>query len=81
METETQSVTRQQVIALARKMPDEKLAIWYEYGLFVQSQPLFILTQKSVNEVDADLGTEIAVWERASDEDWLKMEQLLAEEN
>ena len=81
MKTETQSLTRQQVIALAKKMPIEKLAIWYEYGLFVQSHPLITPTLETANEVYADLDEEITAWNSASDEDWLKMEQRLVEEN
>ncbi len=74
MKTKTQSVTRQQVISLAKKMPVDKLAIWYEYGLFVQSHPLFAPTQETTNEVYSGLDEEMTAWERASDEDWLKME-------
>jgi hypothetical protein len=31
-------VEREKVIELAKKMPPEKLASWYEYGLFIQSR-------------------------------------------
>ncbi len=79
MKSKTQSITRQEVIALAEKMPVEKLAIWYEYGLFVQSHPLFMPAQEAIQEVYADLDEEMAAWDKASDEDWLKMERLLAE--
>lgn len=72
-----QTVTREQVVALAKAMPGEKLATWYEYGLFIQSHP--VLRPASDVEADADLAEEIAAWEAASDEDWLKIEQMIPE--
>jgi hypothetical protein len=59
------TVEREKVIELAKTMPLEKLASWYEYGLFIQS----------CAELDDDLRQEFAHWEAASDEDWLKMEE------
>jgi hypothetical protein len=59
------TVEREKVIELAKKMPPEKLASWYEYGLFIQSR----------FELDDDLRREFAQWEAASDEDWIMMEE------
>lgn len=69
----TQTITREKVIKLVNEMPLDKLAIWYEYGLFVQSRPLVVI------EGDEDLAAELAAWEAASDEDWQKLEAQLAE--
>jgi len=74
-----QPVTREQVLALAKEMPREKLATWYEYGLFIQSRPVLRPANEIELEADADLAEEVAAWEAASDEDWLKIEQMISE--
>ncbi|RIK41649.1 MAG: hypothetical protein DCC55_11240 [Chloroflexi bacterium] len=79
MATNTQIITREQVIALAMNMPLEKLASWYEYGLFVLSRPTFVPATKDEITNDAELQAELAAWEAASDEDWLKLEQQMTE--
>jgi hypothetical protein len=43
-------VEREKVIELAKTMPLEKLASWYEYGLFIQARA----------EADDDLRQEFA---------------------
>jgi len=73
----TQTITREQVIALAMKMPREKLISWYEYGLFIQNHPVY--TPAVEPGMDADLRAELAAWEAASDEDWLAFEERLQE--
>lgn len=73
-----QSITREQVIELVQTMPMEKLAVWYEYGLFVQSRPL-ISSPYTQNENDDSLEEEFKEWEAASDEDWLGFEEKLTE--
>ena len=75
----TQPITREEVIKLAKTMPVEKLVRWYEYGLFVLSHPLTIPASEQPDQ-ELRLAEEIAIWETASDEDWLKMEHLIAEE-
>jgi hypothetical protein len=75
----TQTITREQVMALAKTMPLEKLATWYEYGLFIQSRPILMPTTESVDEEERELAEEFAAWEAASDEDWSKAEQMIAE--
>lgn len=75
----TQTITREQVVALAMSMPSEKLASWYEYGLFIQSYPSFMPALQVVDEAEADLQAELAAWEAASDEDWLAFEQQMQE--
>ena len=75
----SQTVTREQVMALAKAMPREKLATWYEYGLIIQSRPVLRPAGGTDAEADADLAEEIAAWEAASDEDWLKIEQVISE--
>jgi hypothetical protein len=72
-------VTREQVMSLVRAMPPEKLARWYEYGLFLQSHPLFMPELASFEENNAELQSELAAWEAASDEDWAAFEQRLIE--
>ena len=74
-----ETVTRQQVIELAQAMPVEKLARWYEYGLFIASRPLVVPVEEKVEHEEAQLLDEIAAWETASDEDWLKFENTLSE--
>ncbi len=72
----TQFVTREQVIELVQAMPIEKLAVWYEYGLFVQSHPLIVGSSKPSVD-DYALEEEFEEWEAASDEDWLAFEKEL----
>ena len=84
MSAQMQTMTREQVmrgiIELARRLPAEKLASWYQYGLFIQSQSVWIPTVKMEQQVsDAELADEFAMWEDASDEDWLKIEAMLKE--
>lgn len=76
---QTQVITREQVIELAKKMPIEKLVNWYEYGLFIQAHPRFTLRQERSTEAELQLLDELAEWEAASDEDWLKLEAGLSE--
>ena len=65
-----EAVSPDQVIELAKKMAPEKLARWYELGLFIES--------RSTAAVDnAHLMEEIAAWEAASDEDWARVESRL----
>ena len=77
MAVNTQIITREQVVALAMKMPLEKLVNWYEYGLFIHAYP--VLVAASVSNEDVDLQNELNIWEAASDEDWLNFEQRLQE--
>lgn len=74
-----QSVTRTQVIELARTIPISKLASWYEYGLFIQSRPPMVaaVEEKQQDSPDDELMAEIAAWEAASDEDWMNFEDML----
>lgn len=76
---QTQIVTREEVINLVNQMPLEKLVSWYEYGLFIQSQPVRVTSPTLVNGDEAELQDEFAMWEAASDEDWLMMESTLTE--
>lgn len=65
-------VTPEEVNELAKKMAPEKLARWYELGLFIESS--------SIGAVDnTQLMEEISSWEAASDEDWAKLESRLIE--
>jgi hypothetical protein len=75
-----QTVTLEQVIELAQTLPDEKLTSWYEYGLFIQSR---IGEQSGPSEDDEAeaFRREMAAWDAAADEDWLKMERLLEEQS
>ena len=70
-------VPRKQVIELAETMPVEKLARWYEYGLFIQAHPLVMPVSETAEENEMLLMRELAVWEAASDEDSLKLESML----
>jgi hypothetical protein len=74
-----QTVTRKQVIELAKMMPLEKLIRWYEYGLFIQSRPLSVPEVEISEEDEQLLMQEFAAWEAASDEDWVKLERDLIE--
>lgn len=76
MAMKTQTITREQVVALAMTMPLEKLISWYEYGLFIQEHPIFTTT---VDDQEAELQAELAAWEAASDEDWRAFEQQMQE--
>jgi len=69
-----QTVTRKQVIELAKIMPLEKLMRWYEYGLFIQSRPTNMPEVGLLEDDEQLLIQEFAEWEAASDEDWLKLE-------
>jgi len=74
---QTERITRDHVIELIMKMPLDKLAAWYEYGLFIQSRPRQLKVKEADNEIS--LTEEIAQWEDASDEDWLNFESRLEE--
>lgn len=76
---QTQIITCEQVIELAKKMPIEKLVSWYEYGLFIQTNPMFTPLKAIETKEELQLLDELAEWEAASDEDWLKLEINLAE--
>lgn len=71
-------VTREEVINLVNQMPLEKLVSWYEYGLFIQSQPVRVAPSTAADEEEAALQHEFSAWETASDEDWLMLEDKLA---
>lgn len=43
-------VTREEVINLVNQMPLEKLVSWYEYGLFIQSQPVRVAPSTAADE-------------------------------
>lgn len=75
---ETIVVSREQVIELAKKMPLEKLGSWYEYGLFIQTHPLTISV--STDKDQEILEKEFAMWEAASDEDWMNFENSVSGE-
>lgn len=77
MDNQTRVVTREQVIELAKTMASEKLAVWYEYGLFVQSHPVLIPEPQTLTDDELQLQAELQAWEAASDEDWLTFEQSL----
>ena len=68
-------ITREQVIELAKTMPPEKLGVWYEYGIFIQS--------KSADKVsdNTELMDEFKEWDAASDEDDWRIEGILAEDS
>ncbi len=65
-----QQITDAKILALAKELNEEKLADWYEFGIFLKER-------SKRNE----LAEEFADWEAASDEDWLKFENELAEKN
>ncbi len=50
---QVQNITREQVVQLAKTMPLVKLARWYEYGLFIQSAPLALATEKTAIDDEA----------------------------
>jgi hypothetical protein len=79
---QTEVVTREQVIELAKQMPAEKLVRWYEYGLYIQSHPLAVPDYEPIElDDEALLMEEFAAWEAASDEDWIKFENNLEKVN
>lgn len=53
----TRTLEREKVIELAKTMPAEKLASWYEYGLFIQS--------RSEVETDGLMDEETLAWHEA----------------
>ncbi len=71
MQIKTSQIIREQVIALAKIMPIEKLSSWYEYGLFIQFHAKNI---SSLHDDQVDLRKEFEEWEAASDEDELMLE-------
>lgn len=73
---QTETISRRHVVELALKMPPDKLAAWYEYGLFIQSRPLAVADS---SHAEHELMAELAEWEAASDEDWQALEALLKE--
>lgn len=74
---QTTTVTPEQVLELAADMPHEQLAQWYADGLSIRSATA-AQTEREAQE-EADMWEEFAMWEKASDEDWLKFENQLAE--
>lgn len=66
-------------MTLAMSMPPEKLFGWYEYGLLLQRYPIFTSAVEAKDKREAELQAELAAWEAASDEDWLKLEQQVQE--
>ena len=84
MLAQSSPMTREQVIRevidLVLQLPAEKLASLYQYGLFIQSQPAWTsMIESNQQQDDIDLAEEFALWEDASDKDWLKIENLLKE--
>lgn len=73
----TQTVGYEQIVALAKTLPEEKLASWYEYGLFIQSRA--VETPGAGEQGPEAFAQEMAQWEAASDEDWLAFEDQLEE--
>jgi hypothetical protein len=74
MQIRRSMITREQVIELAKMMPVEKLAAWYEYGISIQSKSPAELSD------DSELAEEFGEWEAASDEDQLRIERMTEEE-
>lgn len=74
MQNQPQTITTEQIIALAEALPEEKLESWYEYGLFIKAR------HSHESFTDEALRREIADWEAASDEDLLNFERELAGE-
>jgi len=81
MDAQILPTIREQVIALAKQMPIEKLASWYEYGLFIQSRYQNILSDKTIQNDESTLMDEIQQWETASDEDALVFEHVMEKES
>ncbi|MEE4355780.1 MAG: hypothetical protein V2I97_04875 [Desulfococcaceae bacterium] len=79
MQIQNIQITREQVIALAKIMPIEKLTSWYEYGLFIQFRTQNNFSDKIFQNDQAELMKEIAEWEAASDEDALLFEHMIKE--
>ncbi len=63
-------ITTEKVLALAKQLNDERLADWYEFGVFLRER-----SKRSEDELEKEFGD----WEAASDEDWLNFENSLAE--
>ena len=74
----TQTVGYEQIVALAKTLPEEKLASWYEYGLFIQSR-VEEKVSVAADDEEAALAREFAMWDGASDEAWAKVERTLGE--
>ncbi|MBF0228397.1 MAG: hypothetical protein HQK63_02200 [Desulfamplus sp.] len=72
-------ITREHVIALAKTMPIEKLASWYEYGIFIQFNKQNRFSDKNIEDGGAELIKEFTEWEAASDEDGLQFEHIIKE--
>jgi hypothetical protein len=70
---QTEVITPEQVVQLAARMPCEQLAQWYPYGLSMQAAV-------PTTDNETALREEFAMWEAASDEDWLNLETQLAGE-
>ncbi len=70
----------QEVLDIAMHLPSEKLASWYQYGLFIQSQPTWTFVKESEHDpYDAELAKEFDLWEEASDQDWMITEGMIKE--
>lgn len=69
MQNQFRTITREQIIALAKTLPAEKLESWYEYGLFIKA------CHSQAKSDEDDLQNEIAAWEAASNEDLLNFER------
>ncbi|MBF0200955.1 MAG: hypothetical protein HQK66_06530 [Desulfamplus sp.] len=78
MEIHTPKITREHVVRLAKIMPIEKLASWYEYGLFIQFHTQNIFLDKILQD-ETELMKEITEWESGSDEDGLRFEHMIKE--
>jgi hypothetical protein len=74
----TETVSYEEIVALAKALPQEKLASWYEYGLFIKSRSETPMPEQLDDE--AALRKEFAMWDAASTEDWLAFEQRLEQE-
>ena len=73
LKMQTETITSEQVLELAAAMPREQLAQWYAYGISISS------SMTTAPQKETDLQQEFAMWEAASDEDWLKVESQLTE--
>ena len=80
MNKQISQITRDQVIALAQIMPVEKLASWYEYGLFIQFRTQNMFSDKILQDYKSELMKEFAELESASDEDALRIERMIKED-
>jgi hypothetical protein len=75
---QTTTVTPEQLLELAADMPHDQLAQWYAYGLAMRSVTVSQAEREAQEE--AAMWAEFAMWEKASDEDWLKFEAEMAKE-